>query len=91
MIKSGFAATVLASLLATGAVRAQAPDAIFVNGKVYTADAGDHVVQAFAVTGDRFSGTGTSAAIRKLAGAADQGRRPQGPLRQPGADRRPFP
>lgn len=52
----------------SGAALAAAPDAIYVNGKVFTADAQDHVVEAFATSGDRFTAVGTSAAIRRLAG-----------------------
>jgi predicted amidohydrolase YtcJ len=56
---------------ATSAVQAQSPapaDVVFVNGKVFTADAQDHVVQGFAVTGDRFVATGTDGDVRKYVG-----------------------
>jgi predicted amidohydrolase YtcJ len=56
---------------ATGAAQAQSPapaDIVFVNGKVFTADDGDRVVQGFAVAGDRFVAIGTDDAIRRYAG-----------------------
>jgi predicted amidohydrolase YtcJ len=46
----------------------QGADTIFVNGKVFTADASRRVVQAFAVKGDRFLGAGSNASMRALAG-----------------------
>ena len=45
-----------------------APDAIYYNGTVATVDARDTVVEAFAVTKDRFVAAGTSAEVRALAG-----------------------
>jgi predicted amidohydrolase YtcJ len=51
------------------AAEAPAPaDIVFVNGKVFTADAQDQVVQGFAVTGDRFVATGTDDTVRRYAG-----------------------
>jgi len=47
---------------------AEAPDAIFYNGKVVTVDSGFSIQQAFAVKGDQFVAVGTTAAIRALAG-----------------------
>ena len=47
---------------------AQSPDTIYINGKVYTADANDSVVEAIAVKSDRFVAAGSTADIRKLAG-----------------------
>jgi hypothetical protein len=44
-------------------------DTIYVNGKVFTADANDSLAEAFAVAGDRFVAVGSSAQVRKLAGA----------------------
>lgn len=54
----------------TSPARATDPpaDAVFINGRVFTADAHSSVRQAFAVRGDRFVAVGTSAAVRKLAG-----------------------
>lgn len=61
-----------ALLAITGALpsvaSAEAVDAVFVNGKVYTADGKDDVVQAFAIDGDKFAAIGSDAQIRKLAG-----------------------
>jgi predicted amidohydrolase YtcJ len=61
----------LMSALATAvcAAEATAPaDIVFVNGKVFSADAQDQVFQGFAVTGDRFVATGTDEAVRRYAG-----------------------
>ena len=61
----------LMSALATAvcAAEATAPaDIVFVNGKVFSADAQDQVFQGFAVTGDRFVATGTDEAMRRYAG-----------------------
>lgn len=59
-----------APLVGLSHARAQspAPDTIFVNGKVFTADPRSSVVQAFAVKGERFIAAGTSSEMRKLAG-----------------------
>ena len=54
--------------VATNAAGAQsrAPaDVVFVNGKVFTADDGDRVVQSFAITGDRFVATGGDSDVRR--------------------------
>src|SRR5579864_2245210 len=45
-------------------------DTIYINGKVFTADAADSVVEAFAVKGDRFIAAGSNAEMPKLAGDA---------------------
>jgi predicted amidohydrolase YtcJ len=61
----------LAWALASAAWAAQAPapaDVVLVNGKVFTADAQDHVFQGFAVTGDRFVAIGTNGAVRRYVG-----------------------
>lgn len=53
------------------ATLAQAPapaEIVFVNGKVFTADAGDRVVQGFAVTGDRFVAIGSDSDVRSYVG-----------------------
>jgi hypothetical protein len=44
-------------------------DTIYVNGKVFTADASDSLVEAFAVAGDRFIAVGSNVQVRKFAGA----------------------
>jgi predicted amidohydrolase YtcJ len=56
----------LALALPTAALAA--PDAVFLNGKVFTADDNRRLVTAFAIEGARFTATGTDAQIRKLAG-----------------------
>ena len=65
-------AIVAAFTAATNLAQAQsaAPaDIVFVNGKVFTSDDGDHVVQGFAVTGDRFVAAGTDSDVRRYVGA----------------------
>jgi predicted amidohydrolase YtcJ len=55
----------------TSAARAQSPapaDTVFVNGKVFTADDADHVVQGFAIAGDRFVAAGTDSDVRRYVG-----------------------
>ena len=54
-------------LLAAASTASAAPDTVFLNGKVFTADAGDAVVEAFAVKDERFVARGTSAEMRSLA------------------------
>jgi predicted amidohydrolase YtcJ len=61
----------LACAAASAAWTAQAPapaEVVFVNGKVFTADAQDRVFQGFAVTGDRFVAIGTNGAVRRYVG-----------------------
>jgi predicted amidohydrolase YtcJ len=58
---------ILAIIVSTSACAAQAQspaDIVFVNGKVFTADDGDRVVQGFAVAGDRFVAIGTDSEVR---------------------------
>ena len=69
-LRLGLAITT-ALFAATGAAYAQSPapaDTVFVNGKVFTADDGDRVVQGFAVSGDRFVATGSDSDVRRLIG-----------------------
>lgn len=47
--------------------RIPAADAVYVNGKVYTANAHDDVVEAFAVSGDSFIAAGTTAHVMRSA------------------------
>src|SRR5580692_12702682 len=68
-------AIVAAFTAATNVARAQTPasspapaDIVFVNGKVFTADDSDHVVQGFAVVGDRFVAAGTDGDVRRYVG-----------------------
>lgn len=51
---------------------ADVADTIFVNGKVFTADARDSVQQAFAISGDRFLAVGSDQAIRAYGGPTTQ-------------------
>ena len=56
---------------AAGVAAAQSPppaDVVFINGKVFTADDGDRVVQGFAVKADRFVAAGTDDDVRRYAG-----------------------
>jgi predicted amidohydrolase YtcJ len=62
---------IVAALTVNSAAFAQAPtpaDIVFVNGKVFTADEANHVVQGFAVAGDRFVAAGTDDAVRRYVG-----------------------
>jgi predicted amidohydrolase YtcJ len=59
----------LTALLASaGAALAVPADTVYVNGKVFTANARNGVVEAFAVTGDRFAAVGSTSAIKKFIG-----------------------
>ena len=64
-----FAAT--AGLIAASAfaLAQEAPDVIFVDGKVVTVDTDFSMAEAVAVTGNQISGVGSSAEIRAMAGA----------------------
>jgi predicted amidohydrolase YtcJ len=64
---------ILAILVSTLACAAQAQsptpaDIVFVNGKVFTADDGDRLVQGFAVTRDRFVAVGSDGDVRGYVG-----------------------
>ena len=61
------AALVVAVFTATA--WAQTADTILVNGKVVTVDGKESVVEAIAIRDGRIVATGTTAAIRKMAGA----------------------
>jgi predicted amidohydrolase YtcJ len=54
--------------LFAGQAKAQAPDYILFNGKIFTADPEKPGAEAIAIRGDRILSVGTSASIRKLAG-----------------------
>lgn len=59
----------LAATLPLSAARAaETAEAVYINGKVYTADAGDSVVQGFAVAGGRFVAVGSDAELRQYVG-----------------------
>jgi predicted amidohydrolase YtcJ len=51
-----------------GPASAQAPDSIFINGKIITLDAGSTVATGLAVTNGRIAATGSNDDVRKLAG-----------------------
>lgn len=59
----------LSSIWSAVAAQPTTADTIYVNGKVFTADAADSLVEAFAVAGDRFIAVGSNAQVRRLAGA----------------------
>lgn len=68
-MKNKFRIALAAALFASASpVLAQTADVVFVNGKVYTADSSDSVVEAFAISGDHFVKAGSDADVRKLAG-----------------------
>jgi predicted amidohydrolase YtcJ len=60
---------VVSSIWSAAGAQPTTPDAIYVNGKVFTADTTDSLAEAFAVAGDRFVAVGSNAQVRKLAGA----------------------
>jgi predicted amidohydrolase YtcJ len=57
-----------ASALSATNARAQTADLVFINGKVFTADAGATLAQGFAVKDGRFIAVGSSEAIRQHVG-----------------------
>jgi predicted amidohydrolase YtcJ len=62
-------AAALTAITSAAQAQSSAPaDIVFVNGKVFTADEADHVVQGFAVTGDRFVAAGADDAMRRHVG-----------------------
>jgi predicted amidohydrolase YtcJ len=63
------AITAIAIAFATMAA-AQNADAVFVNGKVFTADGGSSIAEAFAVKDGRFIAVGSSATVRAEIGPA---------------------
>jgi predicted amidohydrolase YtcJ len=63
-----FAAAVLCVALLSGAASAQTADTVLFNGKVLTVDQDFSVKQALAIGSGRVLATGSSAAMRKLAG-----------------------
>jgi predicted amidohydrolase YtcJ len=67
-IVAAFAATTSLARAQTQVASPAPADIIFVNGKVFTADAQDRVVEGFAVTGDHFVVAGPDDFVRKYAG-----------------------
>jgi hypothetical protein len=69
VIVAALACTPTSAAWAQAQPQSPAPaDVVFVNGKVFTADAQDRVFQAFAVTSDRFVAVGTDSAVRRHVG-----------------------
>jgi predicted amidohydrolase YtcJ len=64
----GFLGLVAIALWSPASAQQATADTIYVNGKVFTADAKDDLAEAFAVAGDRFIAVGSNADVRKLAG-----------------------
>jgi predicted amidohydrolase YtcJ len=70
-LRTTLLAAAVLTCTAASAAQAQSPapaDIVFINGKVFTADARDHVVQGFAIKGDRFVATGADDDVRRYAG-----------------------
>ena len=65
---AGVSALILAVLSGAAVGAPRSADAVYVNGKIFTADAKDQVVQGFAVAGDHFLAVGSNAEIRKFIG-----------------------
>src|SRR4051794_9882723 len=63
-----FAAAVMCVFLLSGAASAQTADTVLFNGKILTVDQDFSIKQALAIGSGRVLATGTSAAMRKLAG-----------------------
>ena len=53
-----------------GMAAAQTPDLVLINGKILTVDAKDSIVEAVAIAKGKIVATGTTADIRRRAGAA---------------------
>ncbi len=65
----GLSLCLLAGFFAEAAGQdAQSADAVFINGKVFTANPGSEIAEAFAVKGDRFVAVGSNAEIRRYTG-----------------------
>jgi predicted amidohydrolase YtcJ len=73
-LRTGFvivAALSTATPLGRALAQVQSPapaDIVFVNGKVFTADDSDRVVQGFAVAGERFAAAGSDDEVRRYVG-----------------------
>src|SRR5947209_16338529 len=68
ILRFAAALVVCAGLLASGAASAQTVDTILFNGKILTVDKDFSTQQALAIGNGRVLATGTSAAMKKLAG-----------------------
>ena len=70
VISRGFAAAVvLITLALAGPASAQQPDTVLLNGKILTVDRSSSTREALAVRGGRIVAVGTTAEVRRLAGA----------------------
>ncbi|MGZ5927304.1 MAG: amidohydrolase family protein, partial [Rhizomicrobium sp.] len=65
---AGLSVVILAALAVTAMGASQRADTVYLNGKIFTADAKDDVVQGFAIAGDRFIAVGGNAAMRRYIG-----------------------
>src|SRR5215475_16077357 len=63
------AACAIIAFTFTTAASAQTADLVFLNGKVFTADAGSSLAEGFAIKDGRFIAAGSSAAMRGHVGA----------------------
>ena len=70
MMRLSLPLTAVVYVACAAAAIAAPPDAVFLNGNIYTADDKQQRVEAVAVTGDRISFVGKTADARKLAGEA---------------------
>jgi len=64
----GISTVILAAFCSSALAAPMRADAVYLNGKIFTADAKDRVVQGFAVAGSRFIAAGDNAALRKFIG-----------------------
>jgi predicted amidohydrolase YtcJ len=64
----GISSVILAAFSGSVPAAPVRADAVYLNGKIFTADARDAVVQGFAISGNRFIAAGENAAMRKFIG-----------------------
>src|SRR3546814_18502858 len=72
MAKYSLNLAVMAGALAASSAYAQVADVALINGTIYTADAGDAVVTALAVSANRFLAVGSDEAVRPNIGTNRQ-------------------
>ncbi|MES2294907.1 MAG: amidohydrolase [Pseudomonadota bacterium] len=65
---AGLSVALLAALAVTAMGASQRADTVYLNGKIFTADAKDDVAQGVAIAGDRFIAVGGNAAMRRYIG-----------------------
>src|SRR5581483_4774344 len=71
-LRTGLLIAIILAFANTNIAHAQTPapaDIVFVNGKVFSADEADRVVQGFAVTGDHFVAVGTDYDVSRFIGS----------------------